>query len=225
MQEGYDLFIDADCVKWIKIHHPDTSLHTDSAVICDFFSNIISASPIGILENPLINTPSQLVFNQLSSITEVGQFASLMHPGILTSPLDRVPGTVTQSLNAEHVIVTLSPVAGTVTQSITTILATPTTSVSPLASYLVYPVQNTTPTAPKRFVPQARLLRLLTSDESLALLEGKENSKKMVPIVKEKRKIERAEKKKKRKEKKLYSKGKKKEPEKLRKGKTATRES
>ena len=318
-EEGYDLFIDADYVRWIKIHHPDTSLPTDSALVCDFFSDIIPASPLGNLENPLLNTPSQLVFNQSSSITEVEQLTSLMHPGILTSPLGRVPGTVTQSLNintenvidtsspvagtltqslnaehaiitsspvagtvsqslnaehvivtsspvagtvtqslnaehviatsspvagtatqspnaehvivtsspvagtvtqslnaehaiitsspvagtvsqslnAEHVIVTSSPVAGTVTQNVTTTLATPTTSVSPLASYLVHPVQNTTPTAPKRSIPRARLL---TSDESLALLEEKENAKKMALLEKEKRKIERAEKKKKREE-------------------------
>ena len=84
-----------------------------------------------------------------------------------------VAGTVTQSRNAENIIVTSSPVAGTVTQSVSTILATPTTSVSPLENYLMHPVQNTTPTTPKRSVPRARLL---TSDESLALLEQKENS-------------------------------------------------
>ena len=141
-----------------------------------------------------------------------------MQPGILTSPLGRVPGTVTQSLNinaehvivpsspvagtvtqspnaehvivpsspvagtvtqspnAEHVIVTSSPVAETITQNVTTTLATPTTSVSPLSSYLVHPVQNTTPTALKRSIPRARLL---ASDKSLALLEEKENAKKM----------------------------------------------
>ena len=97
-----------------------------------------------------------------------------------------------RSQNAENIIVMSSPVAGTVAQSVSTILATPTTSVSPLANYLVHPVQNTTLTATKRSVLRARLL---TSDESLALLEQKENAKKMALLEKEKRKIERAEKK------------------------------
>ena len=102
-----------------------------------------------------------------------------------------------QSQNAENIIVTSSPVAGTVAQSVSTSLATATTSVSPLANYLVHLIQNTTPTAPKRSVPRARLL---TSDESLALLEQKENAKKMALLEKEKRKIEQAEKKQKREE-------------------------
>ena len=59
-----------------------------------------------------------------------------------------------RSRNAENIIVTSSSsVAGTVAQSVSTILATPTTSVSPLANYLVHPVQSTTPTAQKRSVP------------------------------------------------------------------------
>ena len=95
-------------------------------------------------------------------------------------------------IHTGSIIVTSSPVAETVTQKVTTVLGTPTTSVSPLADYLVHPVQKTTPTAPKGSVPRARLL---TSDESLALLEQKENTKKMALLEKEKKKIERAEKK------------------------------
>ena len=115
-KEGYNLFIDADYVRWIKIHHPDTKLPTDSAQICDFFSDIVPASPIGILEDPLLSPPSPLAFNQSSSITEVEQLVLRMDPGILTVPSDRAAGTVTQSRNAENSIVTSSPVAGTVTQ-------------------------------------------------------------------------------------------------------------
>ena len=65
----------------------------------------------------------------------------------------------------------------TVTQKVTTVtvLGTPKTSVSPLADCLVHPVQKTTPTAPKRSISRAKLL---TSDESLVLLEQKENAKK-----------------------------------------------
>ena len=80
-----------------------------------------------------------------------------------------------------------APVAGPA--GLVHILSTTVTSASPLANYLVHPVQNTTPTAPKRSVPRARLF---TSDESLALLEQKENGSFG------KRKIERAEKKQKR---------------------------
>ena len=83
------------------------------------------------------------------------------------------------------------------TENATSVLATPRTSVSPLANYLIHSAPDTTPTAPKRSVPRARLL---TSDESLALLEQKENAKKMALLEKEKRKKERVEKKQKREE-------------------------
>ena len=63
-----------------------------------------------------------------------------------------------------------------------------------MSNYLVHPVPATntvtTPTAPKRLFPWARLL---TSDESLATLEEKENAKKEAILEKEKRKMERAE--------------------------------
>ena len=137
------------------------------------------------------------------TVTHAGSIAVISPPitGIVTQSLDSenvivasspVTGTVTWSQHASCIIVTsspaapttihagsiiiTSPIALTVTQKVTTLLGTPTTSASPLADYLVHPVQKTTPNAPKRSVPRARLL---TSDESLALLEQKENTKKM----------------------------------------------
>ena len=59
-EEGYDLFIDADNVKWIKIHYPDTSLPEDNTSICDFFSDIVPASPVKILGNPLSSPVAHL---------------------------------------------------------------------------------------------------------------------------------------------------------------------
>ena len=56
------------------------------------------------------------------------------------------------------IIVTSSPAAEIVTQKVTTVLGTPTTSVSPLADYLVHPVQRTTPTAPKDLSQEQRSL-------------------------------------------------------------------
>ncbi len=292
-EEGYDLFIDPDYVRWIKLHYPDFHLPTDSGLICDLFTDVVPVSPIAIFEN----SRSPCSFNQSSSITEMEQLTSFMDIGISTLLSDRVSGTITQSQNAENTIVTASPVSGTITQSqnsentivtaspvsgivtqsqdtenttfkaspvseiltqsqnaeniIITCIAspvsgiviqsqntenttftaspvsgivtqsqnaeniiitaspvsgtitqrqnpkstsitsgTPTTSTSPLADYLVHPVQSTTistPTAPKRSVPRAKLL---TSDESLALLEQKENAKKAALLEKEKRKIE-----------------------------------
>jgi len=61
-----------------------------------------------------------------------------------------------------------------------------TSTPSPLSDYLMYRVTST-PTAPKRSVPQPMLL---TSDESLAVLEEKENAKKAVLLEKERRRAE-----------------------------------
>ena len=115
-------------------------------------------------------------------------------PGNTVTMSSPVTGTVT---HVESISITSSPVAETGIQKVTAVLGIPKTSVSPSSDYLVYPVQKITPTTPKRSVPRARVL---TSDESLALLEQKENAKEMALLEKEKRKIERAEKKQKREE-------------------------
>ena len=50
-EEGYDLFIDPDYVRWIKLHYPDFHLPTDSGLICDLFTDVVPVSPIAIFEN------------------------------------------------------------------------------------------------------------------------------------------------------------------------------
>ena len=216
-EEGYDLFIDADYVKWIKIHYPDTSLPIDNASISDFFSDIAPASPVEIsVSSPV----SPLPLNQFASSTETEELASSMDPNISTVSSDNTARTTAQSQTMQNIIVTSSPVVGTgtvmwsqnsenvivnrksspllgtvpqskdsetnvaniiVTSSpaagtmTTSVLATPRTSISPLANYLIHSAPDTTPTAPKRSVPRARLL---TSDESLALLEQRKTRRK-----------------------------------------------
>ena len=50
-EEGYDLFNDADYVRWIKLHYPDKSIPTDGGLTCDLFSDIVPASLIAFIEN------------------------------------------------------------------------------------------------------------------------------------------------------------------------------
>ena len=226
----------------------------DNTSICDFFSDIVPASPVKSLGNPL-SSPCSPPLNQLAPSTETEELASSLDPDISTVSSDSsvritamqsqtaenmivtsLPfvgtGTVMSSQNSEEVIscrsspplgtilqtkdsesiVTSSPVAGRVKENVTTVLATPRTSVSPLEKYLMHSAQNKTPTAPKRSVPRARLH---TSHKSLPLLEQKENAKEMAIL--EKRKGRRSKLKRSNKEKKLYSKGKMKELKKLKK--------
>ena len=74
--------------------------------------------------------------------------------------------------------------------TITNILTpSPQNSTPPLSELLTYPPPSasTTPAAPKSSVPKARLL---TSDESSAMLKGKEKAKKDALPEKERRKAE-----------------------------------
>jgi len=65
----------------------------------------------------------------------------------------------------------------------------PKNSIPPFRELLIYPATNpitsSTPAPPKRSVPKARLL---TSDESLAIIEEKEKAKKDALLEKEKKK-------------------------------------
>ena len=100
-----DLFIDAQYVRWIKLHYPGKSIPTDGGLTCDLFLDIVPASPITFL-NLHLSLPRQVVFNQWSLCAEVEQLPSFMDMGILTVPSDRVAATITQSDNAENTIVT-----------------------------------------------------------------------------------------------------------------------
>ena len=112
-EEGYDLFIDADYVKWIKIHYPDTCLPIDNASISDFFSDIAPASPVEILDNPVSSPVSPLPLNQFASSTETEELASSMDPNISTVSSDNIARTTAQSQTTQNIIVTSSPVVGT----------------------------------------------------------------------------------------------------------------
>ena len=204
-QEGYNLLIDPDYIRWIRIHHPESPLQTDldnTSMISDFFPDIVPASPIALIENSknLNSNSSPTPFDQSASDTEMvlseqiqSSSTSSVKSGMVSSEHGQTSST-SKSISMTSKIVTHS-------ENITIIYSTPTTSTISLSDYLVHPVPATntvtTPTAPKRSFPRARLL---TSDESLAMLEEKENAKKEALLEKEKRKIERAENKRKREE-------------------------
>ena len=84
--------------------------------------------------------------------------------------------------------------AVTVDKSVSVVPVGAGPSTSPLSDLLVCPAMNT-PSVPKRTITR---VQLLTSDESLQLLEEKERKKEMELLEKENRKKERAAKKKER---------------------------
>ena len=50
-EEGFDLFIDVNYVRWIELHYPDKNIPTDGGLTCDFFKDIVPASPMASFEN------------------------------------------------------------------------------------------------------------------------------------------------------------------------------
>ena len=150
-EEGYDVYIDKDYIRWINVNHPEFHVVQDST----------PATPDNHLNTDLIVPCEEPASSQSVSSNE-------------TSSKD--PVTVDKSV------------------SVVPVGAGPSTS--PLSDLLVCPAMNT-PSVPKR---TATLARLLTSDESLQLLEEKERKKEMELLEKENRKKERAAKKKEREE-------------------------
>ena len=146
-EEGYDVYIDKDYIRWINLNHPELRIEGSTDATLDNHTNTDIIDPC---EEP--TRSHSVVLNETA-------------PG----------GAVTVN----------TPVS---------VLAGPSTS--PLSDLLVCPALSTS-IVPKR--PSTRA-RLLTSDESLQLLEEKEKKKEMEALEKEKRKSERAAKKKEREE-------------------------
>ena len=116
-------------------------------------------------------------------------------PGATSSEL-QLPVTSEQQLptNSEQQLLLPGSAATSLplvdNQSAINITSSPKNSTPSLREFLIYPATNsstsTTPAAPKRSVPKARLL---TSDENLAMLEEKEKAKKDALIEKEKKRL------------------------------------
>ena len=142
-EEGYDVYIDKDYIRWINMNHPEFQVVQDST----------PATPDNHLSTDLIVPCEEPASSQSVSSNE-------------TSPKDAV--------NVGKPVSVIPVGAGS--------------STSPLSDLLVCPAMNT-PSVPKRTTTRARLI---TSDESLRLLEEKERKKEMELLEKENRKKERA---------------------------------
>ena len=185
-EEGYDSYIDANYIRWMRLHHPEVNIsiptEQDSGSLLDPFLGITPISPIPIEypEDEVTDEPISTDM-QLSAI-----------PGATSSEL-QLPVTSEQQLptNSEQQLLLPGSAATSLplvdNQSAINITSSPKNSTPPLREFLIYPATNsstsTTPAAPKRSVPKARLL---TSDENLAMLEEKEKAKKDALIEKKK---------------------------------------
>jgi len=192
-EEGYDLYVDADYVRWMRWNHPevDISIPTEQETgsLLDSFPGIISISPIPI-DQQASDEPISMCYEQSSSISEAT--SSGLQPPVASEQQLLVPEE--QSAAATS----LPPIDN---QTSNILSSSPKNSTPPFREFLIYPatipITSGTPAPPKRSVPKARLL---TSDESLAIIEEKEKAKKDALLEKERKKAERIAKKQQREE-------------------------
>ena len=150
-EEGYDVYIDKDYIRWINLNHPEFHVEQD----------LTPTTPDDHLSTHVIVPCEESVpGHSVSSIETSPQGAVAVNKPVSVIPAGAGPST------------------------------------SSLSDLLVCPAMSTY-NAPKRTATRARLL---TSDESLRLLEEKEKRKEMELLEKENRKKERAAKKKEREE-------------------------
>ena len=194
-EEGYDVYTDKDYITWIKLNHPELNINllveNSSTSINPVTSNnlpgpseqptssnTVTASTDPITPGDDLNTNCPVSGDQPTSVSFVPSITSQVSPCHNSSSNETTPTNVVDT--------SVSVILGSGSDP----------STSPLSDLLVCPAL-TTPSTSKRPPSYARLL---TSHESLALLEEKENKKKTEVMEKEKRKKERAEKKKEREE-------------------------
>ena len=187
-EEGHDLYVDANYIRWMRFHHPEVNIsiptEQESGSLLDSLQEITPISPIPIeyLEDEVTDELVSMDM-QLSAIP--GATSSELQLPVTSEQLPT--NSEQQLLSPGSAATSLPPVDNQST--ITIITSCPKNSTPPLREFLIYPVTNrstsTTPAAPKRSVPKARLL---TSDESLAMLEEKEKAKKDALIEKERKK-------------------------------------
>ena len=190
--EGYNILINADYVRWLKLHHPecrpsdgsDSELNNDSVI--SQLSDIIPASPV-----------SSPIMEESEELTSHFEFANLVDKSMTDIPISTTDNTVSavgpSTSNTSPSIPCLStssaplvvqhpstsntplsvPCSSTSSTLSTSILGTPVhicTTISPVLQQLETPACSTK----GRETSQARLL---TSDESLAQLQEKEKKK------------------------------------------------
>ena len=231
-EEGYDVYIDKDYIRWIKLNHPELQIvanlapetldHSSTDVIapCEepsYSSNVVESS-----EEP---APSS---NVVVSSEEPASSSNVVVSSEEPASSRNVVGSSEEPASSNNVVASGKELASSrdvITPCEEPIVALPnkvsTVNVSKppkpgLSDLLTCPALSTS-SAPKR--PSTRA-RLLTSDECLRLLEEKEKKKEMETQEKEKRKKKRGRMKglqKRKKEKSYYKKRKKRRLKRLKK--------
>ena len=192
LEEGYNIFIDPDYVRWLRLHHPescpadgsDCALNNDSVI--SHFPDIVSPSPVVIVSmDELISEldTSELAASVLNveDVTEIPVPFPSPSSGSSTVSLSSVPCLSTSSTQSTIPSSTPSLVSSTSSAS-SPIPAgsTPSSSLgTSVHTRVMSPIlqQLETPSISSkkgRATPQARLL---TSDEFFAQLQEKENKK------------------------------------------------
>ena len=163
-QEGYDLFIDADYVRWLELHHPEAlppdrytlTPANDNVItfLADIFDGITAETPLTVTDGEAV-TPKQTPSSPDSTEWANDEVAA--------------PKQTTSSAGSKD---STERVSGSSTERQTTV-----------SKYLVSPTTETPSGAGRKSLPCARLL---TSAESLVMLEEKEKKQQDEKEVKEK---------------------------------------
>ena len=180
-EEGYDIFVDTDYVRWLKLHHPeycptdgfDCGLSNDS--IMNYFSDIITASPVATFgaeepDSECLDTTEEVMVPTTYNASVASSSTRSMSPtnlilGICTSstPLSSSgPSTSSTPLSISH------PRTKSMSMSIlhphtssTSLTLEPSTNSSPLP--ISGPSTNSTPSSiPGSFKNSAQLSSLGT---------------------------------------------------------------
>ena len=167
-EEGYNIFIDPDYVRWLRLHHPescpadgsDCALNNDSVI--SHFPDIVSPSPVAIVSmDELI---SELDTSELAaSVLNTEDVTEIPVPFLNPSS-----GSSTVSLSSVPCLSTSSTPSSSLGTSVHT------RAMSPILQQLETPSISS---KKGRATPRARLL---TSDEFFAQLQEKENKKEEV---------------------------------------------
>ena len=223
--EGYDILTDPEYVQWLQIHHPDAlpADYNDFVTsVAEQFSSVTALNPCGFITEPLATASPDSVPFPLTTPSTVSPGVSpsplttpstvspgispsplttpsTVSPGILPSPLT-TPSTVSPGVSASplNTSSTVSPGISASPPSTVSpgVSASPLTTPSRLSKYLVKPVSS--PKSRGTIVHTGA--RVLTSADSVRLLEEKEAQKRREAEEKEQRKLEREEKRKKKEE-------------------------
>ena len=170
-EEGYDIYVDCDYVRWLELHHPK-SLPANRYSLSPFLAD--DSHQMLLAENFISVTPEVPLLIHTASDTS---------QSFSDQPSDNVPTNDANMFPSNAL--TLGKPGGVSSTDVSQANKTQEAeaSISPLSKYLTLPTSST----PSMAKPLPRAC-LLTSAECLAQLEKKEQQKQLATEEKEQRK-------------------------------------